>query len=150
MVLPAPCKPAISITAGGCVFSASGTLASPIKATNSSLTILTNTWPGVRLLMTSSPCAASRTRLIKLFTTGKATSASSKAMRTSRSVSLILSSLRRPWPRIFLMVRPSRSVNTSSIGIRLSQRLHDALSKTRRLSVDYSVMRSPPERKLRS
>ncbi len=48
-------------------------------------------------------------------TTGSATSASSSAMRTSRSVSLTLSSVRRPRPLILRSVRDKRSVKLSNI-----------------------------------
>ncbi len=48
-------------------------------------------------------------------TTGSATSASSSAMRTSRSVSLTLSSVRRPRPLILRGVRDKRSVKLSNI-----------------------------------
>jgi hypothetical protein len=50
--------------------------------------------PGVRLLVTSTPTARLLIASVKLFTTGSATSASSRARRTSRMVSAMLSSLR--------------------------------------------------------
>ena len=115
VVLPAPCKPAIKITAGGCVLKSSGTLASPIAASSSDWTILTNTWPGVRLLLTSVPTARSFTLPINSFTTGKATSASSNAIRTSRNVDLILSSVRRPLPPMLRNVWVRRSLKFSNI-----------------------------------
>ena len=55
--------------------------------------------PGVRLRGTSAPSALALTASMKLLTTGSATSASSSAMRTSRSVSATLSSVMRPRPR---------------------------------------------------
>ena len=50
-----------------------------------------------------------RTCSTKSLTTGSATSASSRAIRTSRSVSRMLSSLIRPWPRTFCKTPPRRS-----------------------------------------
>lgn len=44
-----PCKPAISTTAGGCAAKSSARFSSPIAATSSLRTILTNSRPGVRL-----------------------------------------------------------------------------------------------------
>lgn len=41
-----PCKPAISTTAGGCAAKSSAWFSSPIAATSSLRTILTNSWPG--------------------------------------------------------------------------------------------------------
>ena len=46
-----------------------------------------NAWPGVRLEATSAPSALAFTASMKLLMTGSATSASSSATRTSRSVS---------------------------------------------------------------
>ncbi|MNH95544.1 hypothetical protein D3C73_481930 [compost metagenome] len=115
VVLPAPCRPAISTTAGGCAARFSSVFTSPIAAISSLLTILTNSWPGVRLLLTSCPTALSFTRLMKSRTTGSATSASSNAMRTSRRVSLMFSSVSRPRPLILRRVRDNRSVKFSNI-----------------------------------
>ena len=61
------------------------------------------------------PNAFSFTCSMKERTTGKATSASSSAMRTSRMVSLIFSSLSRPCPRSLLSALPSRSVRLSNM-----------------------------------
>ena len=52
--------------------------------------------PGVRLESTSAPSALAFTASMKLLTTGSATSASSSAMRASRSVSPTFSSVMRP------------------------------------------------------
>ena len=71
-------------------------------AANSFCTMLTKTWPGVSELMTSWPRALSFTRAMKSRTTGSATSASSKAMRTSRSMSATFASVMRAWPLICL------------------------------------------------
>ncbi|CFN79218.1 Uncharacterised protein [Bordetella pertussis] len=48
------------------------------------------------------------TRATKSRTTGSATSASSSAMRTSRSISWVLASVRRASPRSVLTTRDSR------------------------------------------
>jgi hypothetical protein len=48
-------------------------------------------------------------------TTGKATSASSSAMRTSRSASAMFASVRRASPRIVFITRARRWVRLSSI-----------------------------------
>ncbi|CSB84535.1 Uncharacterised protein [Vibrio cholerae] len=53
--------------------------------------------------------------MTKSRTTGSATSASNSAMRTSRRVSLMLSSVRRPLPLIFFSVLDNRSVKFSNI-----------------------------------
>src|SRR6516165_3293771 len=55
---------------------------------------------------------------MKAFTTGSATSASSNAMRVSRSVSATFSSVMRPRPRRFSTVRDSRAVRLSNMGSR--------------------------------
>src|SRR5262249_18802501 len=52
---------------------------------------------------------------MKLLTTGSATSASSNATRTSRSVSATFSSVTRPRPRMTCTARPRRSVNLSNM-----------------------------------
>src|SRR6266403_1349144 len=92
-------------------------LRSVISRRASSLcTTPTSACPGVRLPSTSCPRARSRTRAMKSRTTGSATSASSSARRTSRSMSWVFASVRRVWPRICLAMRASRSVSCSSIG----------------------------------
>ena len=47
VVLPAPCRPASRITAGGCVANDSGAAAPPISAVSSRCTTPTSAWPGV-------------------------------------------------------------------------------------------------------
>ena len=54
---------------------------------------------------------------MKCFTTGSATSASSSAMRTSRSASWTLASVRRASPRIVLTIFARRVVRLSSMGV---------------------------------
>jgi hypothetical protein len=99
VVLPAPCSPASSTTAGGCVRRLSGRTPSPITRTSSSWITRTSAWPGVRLLWISSPTARALTASMNSLTTGSATSASSSAIRTCRSVSPMFSSVSRPRPR---------------------------------------------------
>ena len=114
VVLPAPCKPAISTTAGGTAARLRLLFCVPISSVSAWLTTPIKAWPGVRLPITSWPTARSFTLAIKSFTTGSATSASNSAMRTSRRASLMLSSERRAWPRIFLahwLRRPDRLSN---------------------------------------
>ncbi len=65
VVLPAPCRPAIRITAGGATLSARSSLAAPISSSSSARTIFTNACPGVRLFETSVPTARSLTLLTK-------------------------------------------------------------------------------------
>ena len=57
----------------------------PIISVSSSLTIFTTVCAGVRLFSTSSPMAFSFTFAMNSFTSLKLTSASSSAIRTSRS-----------------------------------------------------------------
>ena len=95
VVLPEPCRPVISTTAGG-EPRLSPLSSAPRIATSSSWTILTTIWPGVTLLITSWPTARLRTRLTRSLTTGNATSASSSAMRISRIASITSSSLSAP------------------------------------------------------
>src|ERR1700761_1089728 len=85
-------------TTGRCARRLSPSLGSPMRRVSSSCTTLMKAWPGVRLLVTSMPTARARTASVKVFTTGSATSASSSARRTSRTVSEILSSVSRPRP----------------------------------------------------
>src|SRR5438309_8946967 len=98
VVLPEPCKPISMITVGGCGAHASRCPLPPSSSTSSSWTTFTTCWAGVSDLRTSWPIAFSRTRSTKPRTTLKLTSASSRATRTSRSASWMLSSVSRPWP----------------------------------------------------
>ena len=116
VVLPAPCKPAIRITAGGCAAKLMSDTPSPMVAANSRLTTPTKAWPGFNEPMTSWPRAFSFTRAMKSRTTGKATSASSKAMRTSRSMSATLVSVMRACPLRVLTRRESLSVRAEAMG----------------------------------
>src|SRR5690606_13480401 len=86
-------------------------------------------WPGVRLFMTSSPTARSRTRAMKSLTTRKLTSASSSARRTSRSASSTSFSVSLPRPRSLSRADCSFSAKllnnaTPPLLVGLRQRLH--------------------------
>src|SRR5438132_1685449 len=59
---------------------------------------------------------------MKVLTTGSATSASSSARRTSRRVSAMLSSVRRPRPRSELAALESRSVRLENMRWIIGQR----------------------------
>ena len=97
VVLPEPCRPT-SITAAGGLAAAIwiSALSPPSISTRWSLTILMTCWPGATLFSTSAPTAFSRTPATKSLTTGSATSASSRAMRTSRSAASTSASLSAP------------------------------------------------------
>src|SRR5688572_7713768 len=119
VVLPAPCKPASSTTTGGWARSSNRPLfveegSPPMSATSSPCRMPTKACPGVRLAVTSAPSAFCLTRSMKVLTTGSATSASSSAMRTSRSDSPTFSSVMRPRPRRVSTVRLSRAVRFSN------------------------------------
>ena len=107
VVLPEPCKPTIITTAGGCVarFKPSP---SPKISTNLSLTILTTCSPGLIDFKTFSPTASSFTFLINVLITGRATSASSSAMRISRIAASISFSDSTPRPVSFLKTPSKR------------------------------------------
>jgi len=70
---------------------------------------------GLRLLVTSTPTARALTASVKLFTTGSATSASSSARRTSRTVSEMLSSVSRPRPESDFSAEERLAVKRSNI-----------------------------------
>ena len=71
---------------------------------------------GLTAVSTFCPSAFSFTRAMKSRTTGKATSASSRAMRTSRNMSATLLSVMRAWPLMCLTRRESLSVRVEAIG----------------------------------
>ncbi|MNT58643.1 hypothetical protein D3C72_1960930 [compost metagenome] len=98
------------ITAGGWAARLMSDTPSPMVAASSRLTMPTSAWPGLSEPSTSWPSAFSFTRATKSRTTGSATSASSSAMRTSRSMSCTLLSVMRAWPLIVLTRRENFSV----------------------------------------
>src|SRR5699024_1153774 len=115
VVLPAPWRPASMITVGGRLARLSRLVWPPRMPTSSSLTILTTCWPGLSAAETSSDSARSRIRPVKARTTGRATSASSRARLISRMVASTSASDSRPLPRRFLKVAVSlsdRELNT--------------------------------------
>src|SRR5574337_1236536 len=116
VVLPVPCRPAIRITAGGCAARSRSATPSPMVRLSSSWTTPTSAWPGLSEPTTSVPSAFSLTRAMKSRTTGSATSASSSAMRTSRSMSCTLASVMRACPRMVLTRRDRRSDRVEAIG----------------------------------
>ena len=124
VVLPAPCRPAIKMTAGGWVARLSfpaeiASLDAPpfMIFTNSSRTIPTNACPGVKLETTSSPRAFSLILANNSLMTGNETSASKRARRISRSISAVFSSVSRAWPRMVFTTRLKRSVRFSSMRV---------------------------------
>ena len=116
VVLPAPCRPARSTTIGGCARRLKPARGPPISPTSSRWRMPMKAWPGVRLEATSAPSALALTDSMNAFTTGRATSASSSATRTSRSVALRFSAVIRPLPRRLSMARPRRAVRLSNMG----------------------------------
>ena len=102
VVLPAPCRPDIRMTAGFWEPNSSFALVLPMSAVSSSLTILMTICPGVKLSSTSVPTARASTRFTKSLTTRKLTSASRSASLISRIASLTSRSLSRPFPVSFL------------------------------------------------
>ena len=115
MVFPEPCRPHMRMTVGGAdpqfILGASP----PSIASSSSLTILIMVWSALRELKSSSPTAFSLTLATKAFATEKFTSASSKATRTSRNISLTSDSLSRPFPRNPAKTLDRRRVKLSNI-----------------------------------
>ena len=73
------------MTAGGAWSINSSDSDEPRTSIKTSLTIFITCWPGVTDLRTSSPTALTLTLSINSLTTDKATSASSRAVRTSLS-----------------------------------------------------------------
>ena len=101
------------MTAGGFTARLSGAGSVPRTSVSTSLTILMTCWSGRTAFRTSVPTACSRTLLMKVFTTGSATSASRSARRTSRSA--VSTSDSRSAPRF-----PSAPKTSCSLSFRLS------------------------------
>ncbi len=116
VVLPEPCRPAIRITAGGATlrFRPSGS-SPPSMSTRPSWTILTTCSDGLTARITVSPAASSRALAMKSLTTGRATSASSRARRTSRRASSTSLSDRTPRPVSRSKTLESRSPRESNM-----------------------------------
>ena len=86
----------------------------PRMLTSSSLTILTICWAGFSASLTSSPRARSLTAATNSLTTGRATSASSSAIRISRAVVSMSASESRPLPLRFLNASARRSESVAN------------------------------------
>ena len=117
VVLPEPWTPAIITTAGLDEGSENGTCVPPMVVWSSSRTTLITCWAGVRLFMTSSESARSRTRARRSSATSAATSASSSAVRMSVSAASTCLGWSFPRERSFLKMPSRRSVSVSNIGI---------------------------------
>ena len=115
VVLPEPCSPATITTLGGAWRRLNSSQRSPMSVVSSSRTMRMRAWPGVRLCNTSCPTARARMCSMKPRTTGRATSASRNARRSSRRVPWMFSSLRRPWPRRSRTMRARRPVRLSNM-----------------------------------
>ncbi len=117
--MPEPCSPAIRITVGPLLAIASSLPVPPISPASSSLTIFTTCWPGSRLFNTSSPRQRSLTVFVKVLTTLKLTSASSRARRMSRIAASTSDSLSLPRERTSERVDWRRSESWSNTGAQL-------------------------------
>ena len=95
VVLPEPCRPTIRMGAGGEPME-SASFSAPRVSTSTSWTILITCWPGVTERITFSPTARGRTLSMNSFTTGSATSASIRAVRTSARAASTSASVRAP------------------------------------------------------
>src|SRR5262245_8200677 len=115
VVFPEPWSPISMTTVGGWGAMARRWPLPPSSSTSSPCTTFTTCWAGVRDLRTSCPTAFSFTRSMKARTTLKLTSASSRATRTSRSASWMLSSVRRPRPPSRSKIACSRVLRESSM-----------------------------------
>ena len=122
VVLPEPCRPTIIITTGGTASNERGS-AVPSISMRPSLTILTICWPGVTDFKTCAPMAAGRTLSRKARATGKATSASKRAVRISPSAASTSFSDSAPRPRKRSNIEPKFSLSVSNMrfAFRLNQ-----------------------------
>ena len=115
VVLPEPCRPTSMIATGGGASRSSGTASVPSISIRWSWTTLMTICPGAIERRTCAPIAFSLTVSTKSLTTGSATSASSSAIRTSRSAAVTSASLSAPrrvsWPR----TSPRRSCKLSNM-----------------------------------
>ncbi len=141
VVLPEPCRPRSRMTRGDAEVGGKPPLASPNSASISSRTIATTCWAGVRLLRTSSPTARSRTRSINALTTLKLTSASSSAIRISRSAASTDCSVRRASPRIWRKTSWRRSLRESNMTVRPAPRPPHGRPDARRQTVILAAVR---------
>ena len=112
------------ITVGGTLANRSLRASPPRIAMSSSWTILMTCWAGLSAAETSSDDARSLTRAMNSRTTGRATSASSRAMRISRAVASMSAADSRPRPRSVEKTWVSRSERVSNTHPRLSGHGH--------------------------
>ena len=117
VVLPDPCRPSRRMTRGCADDGGRPPALSPKSASISSRTIRTTCCAGVRLFRTSWSTALSRTRSMNALTTLKLTSASSSAIRISRSAASTVCSVRRTSPRSDRKTPWRRSLSESNIGV---------------------------------
>ena len=117
VVLPAPWRPTSMITVIPVDESVILLWVPPKSSVSSSRTILMTVWSGFRLPKTSSPMAFSRTWAMKSLATLKLTSASRRALLTSRRAPSISLSESLPFPRRSLNADCSLSPKLSN-GIR--------------------------------
>ena len=115
VVLPAPCRPARTMTVGAVLANLRRRVSPPKMVMSCSCTILTICCPGLSAPETSADIARSRIAEMNCRTTGRATSASRRAIRISRSVSSMSASERRPLPRNPLKVAARRSDNDANM-----------------------------------
>ena len=109
VVLPAPWRPASMMMVGPRSAQLISRACPPRTSMSSSLTILTTCWAGLRAWERAASLAFSRTAAVKERTTGRATSASSRARRISVTVKSISASVSRPLPRSEAKAAVSRS-----------------------------------------
>ena len=122
VVLPAPCRPTSMIATGAGALRSIACVSPPSVSTSASWTILTTIWPGVTDLTTAAPTALVRVRSMNERTTSSATSASSRARRTSRIAALTSSSERAPRPVSLSNMPESFSERLSNMGSLLKVR----------------------------
>src|SRR3990172_1569285 len=127
VVFPDPCRPTSMITVGGREAVSSFGASPPRISTSSPCTMSMTCCAGLRLRSTCAPSAFSFTRVVNSRTTLKFTSASSIAIRTSRSAWSRSSSVTIPREPNFRKAPCSLSVNESNIALQCS----DAVSQQR-------------------
>ena len=131
VVLPEPCRPTIMMTAGGVTSIIRSLFSVPRNSVSVSETILTTICPGVTERSTSLPTARSVARSTNSRTTGKETSASSSAIRTSRIAARTSSSVSAPRPRSLSNTPVRRSLRDSNINTSSSAEIRQKPSLSR-------------------
>jgi hypothetical protein len=115
VVLPEPCSPAMRMTVGGCEANLKRAVSRPRMFMSSSETILMICSEGLSAVATWAPRALARMSSMMVRVTSRLTSDSRRATRISRRASLMLSSVRVPWPRRDLKERWSFSERASNM-----------------------------------